>query len=235
MQIKLIAEGSTRWQRFIRRWGISFLIGEDVLFDTFGDAKVFLRNFRKFRIDPSKIKHIVISHDHWDHIAGLWMLLEEHKDIKIYIGKNFSREFKMRLSVFDIEVVEVDGPIVIREGVFSTGQIRGKYAGDDIYEQSLVVKTEKGLTLVTGCSHPNINYIASLVKSQFGTAPSTVIGGLHLKDESFGRVRDAIKKLDSLGVSDIIPLHCSGEKAQTEVKEQFGKKNSLKEGQFLEV
>jgi hypothetical protein len=30
MEIKLIAEGSTKWERFIRHWGLSFLIGEDV-------------------------------------------------------------------------------------------------------------------------------------------------------------------------------------------------------------
>jgi metal-dependent hydrolase (beta-lactamase superfamily II) len=43
MQIKVIAVGSTKWQRLIRRWGVSFLIDEDILFETFGDPYVFLR------------------------------------------------------------------------------------------------------------------------------------------------------------------------------------------------
>lgn len=43
MGIKIIAVDPTKWQRFIRRWGVSFLIDEDVLFDTFGDPGVLLR------------------------------------------------------------------------------------------------------------------------------------------------------------------------------------------------
>ena len=66
MQVRVIAVGSTKWERFIRRWGVSFLIGEDVLFDTFGDPGVFLGNMRRFNIEPAKIKYIVISHDDWD-------------------------------------------------------------------------------------------------------------------------------------------------------------------------
>ena len=71
MKIKVIATGASKWERFIRRWGIAFLIGDDMLFDTFGDARVFMNNVRKFKIDLSKIKHIVISHDDWDHVTGL--------------------------------------------------------------------------------------------------------------------------------------------------------------------
>ena len=59
MKFTLIAEGSTKWQRFICRWGVSFLIGEDVLFDTFGDPGVFFNNMREFNIDVAKIKHLV--------------------------------------------------------------------------------------------------------------------------------------------------------------------------------
>ncbi len=36
MKIKIIAAGLSKWERFIRRWGVSFLIGEDVLFDALG-------------------------------------------------------------------------------------------------------------------------------------------------------------------------------------------------------
>jgi len=57
-QIKVIAVGSTKWQRFIRRWGVSFLIGDDVLFDTFGNQGALLRNLRKFNVDTAKIRNI---------------------------------------------------------------------------------------------------------------------------------------------------------------------------------
>ena len=63
MQIRVIATGSSKWERFIHRWGVSFLVGEDILFDTFGDPGVFFSNIRKFNIDTGKIKHIILSHD----------------------------------------------------------------------------------------------------------------------------------------------------------------------------
>ncbi len=85
MRIKIIAVGSSKWERLIYRWGVSFLAGEDVLFDTFGDPGVFLHNIRKFNIDTAKVKHIVLSHDDWDHIAGLWYVLDKRKDISVYI------------------------------------------------------------------------------------------------------------------------------------------------------
>ena len=98
MNIKIVAVGSTRWQRFIRRWGVSFLIGEDLLFDTFGDPGVLLRNMRKLNIDTAKIKRIVLSHDDWDHISGLWYLLPNRTDITVYICPGFQQELKDRIA-----------------------------------------------------------------------------------------------------------------------------------------
>jgi 7,8-dihydropterin-6-yl-methyl-4-(beta-D-ribofuranosyl)aminobenzene 5'-phosphate synthase len=86
MKIKIIATGSGRFERFIRRWGVSFLLGEDVLFDTFGDPQVFLKNMRKFKVDPGKVKHIILSHDHWDHISGLWYLLPA-RGYTVYVAR----------------------------------------------------------------------------------------------------------------------------------------------------
>jgi 7,8-dihydropterin-6-yl-methyl-4-(beta-D-ribofuranosyl)aminobenzene 5'-phosphate synthase len=100
MKIKIIATGSSKLQRFIRRWGVSFLIGEDVLFDTFGDPGVLMDNMRKFKVDTAKIKHIVLSHDDWDHITGLWCLLPNRQDITVYICPGFKREIKDRIASF---------------------------------------------------------------------------------------------------------------------------------------
>jgi len=55
MKVKVIATGSSKWDRFTGRWGVSFLVGEDLLFDSFGDAKAFFGNMRKFGVDISKI------------------------------------------------------------------------------------------------------------------------------------------------------------------------------------
>lgn len=236
MQLRLIAEGSTKQERFIKRWGISFLIGEDVLFDTFGDACVFLRNVKEFEIDVNKIKHVIISHDHWDHIAGLWPVVGQNKNVTVYICAGSSPEFKEEVRSSAPHVVEVKEFMRIAEGVYSTGQILGKYAGNDIYEQSVIVSTGAGLSLITGCAHPDIVQIASSVRRQLAKVPDLVVGGLHLKEKNIGDVQAIIKILKEMGVRRLGPLHCSGKNAQEQALEQFQDLClRLKEGQVIEL
>ena len=115
MKIKLIADGSSRWEWFIRRWGISFLIGEDTIFDTFGDAGVFLENIRRFNVDIDKIRRIIISHDHWDHISGLWYLIGRRKDVTVYICPGFKEEIKNSIKSFGVGLVEASEGLFLRE------------------------------------------------------------------------------------------------------------------------
>ena len=119
MQIKIIAVGSNKWEMLIRRWGISYLIGQDLLFDTFGDPYVFLRNAERMNIDLSKIKDIVISHDHWDHISGLWYVINRYKDVNVYICPNFDIKIKERIRSFGVKVVEVRGLLGIKDNIYS--------------------------------------------------------------------------------------------------------------------
>lgn len=65
MKVRLFANGSRPWERWIRRWGLSFLIDDDILFDAFGDARVLMGNLRRFNVDIEKIRCVVISHEHW--------------------------------------------------------------------------------------------------------------------------------------------------------------------------
>ncbi len=222
MSIKLLAEGSTKWERFIKHWGISFLIGEDVLFDTFGDAGVFWRNLKWMKVDADKIRHIIISHDHWDHLAGLWLFLEKKKDVTVYVCPGFSRETKERIAGFGVRLVEVPGPLEIKKGVFSTGQIRGIYAGKDIYEQAIVVKTFRGAAIITGCAHPGLSTIVDEVKKYFGETVFLIAGGFHLKGATQEVIEKIVYTLKLVGVQKVAPLHCSGALAQDIFKRAWG-------------
>ena len=62
MKPRLIAEGSTKHERKILRWGISFLVG-DVLFDAFGREDIFQENVRRFKIDLSRVKQTASRQD----------------------------------------------------------------------------------------------------------------------------------------------------------------------------
>jgi len=221
MNIKIIAVGYTRWQRFIRRWGVSFLIGEDVLFDTFGDPGVLLNNMRKFNIDTAKIKHIVLSHDDWDHISGLWYLIQNRKDLTVHICRGFKQEIKDRIASFGVKLIEAEGMTQIKDDVYSTGQIYGESEGRKIYEQSVVIKTTDGLAVICGCAHPGVVNIVKQVKGTFKADVYSLIGGFHLKGNTEEENRSIIEQLRELGVRKIAPLHCTGKRATEMMSKVF--------------
>jgi len=236
MTIKIIATGVSKWQRFIRRWGVSFLIGEDVLFDTFGDPGVFLNNLRKFNIDTAKVKHIVLSHDDWDHIAGLWYLLNNRKDITVYICPGFTQDIKKRIASFGVKVVEAGEVILIKDGIYSTGELCGESEGRKIYEQSVVVKTADGLAVICGCAHPGLVNIVRYVKERFQVDVHTLIGGFHLKDNTQEEINDIITKMKLLNIMKIAPTHCTGKLATEIFKQEFGGTFiHVKQGGLIEV
>ncbi|NCU27891.1 MBL fold metallo-hydrolase, partial [Candidatus Nomurabacteria bacterium] len=182
MKIQLIAEGSTKQERLIRRWGLSFIIGENVLFDAFGDAKVFQDNLKRFNVDILKIKHIVLSHDDWDHIAGLWDLLESKKDVCVYICPGFKEDIKQKILSFGVNLIEVKEAREITQNVYSSGELYGKAQDREIFEQSLVIKTKDGLVVICGCAHPGVNNIVNHVEAHFKEKVCALVGGFHLKD-----------------------------------------------------
>ncbi|HNQ50396.1 MAG TPA: MBL fold metallo-hydrolase [Candidatus Omnitrophota bacterium] len=236
MNIKIIAVGSSKWDRFIRRWGVSFLIGDDVLFDTFGAGRVLSRNVRKLNIDIARIKHIVLSHDDWDHISGLWELIPGRTDITVYICPGFKQEIKGRILSSGAKLVEVHGVMKIKEGVYSTGELTGQAHDEPIYEQSVVIKTSLGLALVCGCAHPGVANIVRHVQERFCENVSTLIGGFHMKDNSGQDNRCIIIDLRELGVRRIVPMHCTGTAATKMMRKEFGS-DCIKagEGKGIEV
>jgi len=236
MKIKIIAIGSSKWERFIRRWGVSFLIGEDVLFDTFGDPGVLLNNIRRFNIDTGKIKHIVISHDDWDHVSGLWHLIRDRKDITVYVCPGFKQEIKDRIASFGVKIIEAGGVAQIKDDIYSGGELYDESQGCKIYEQSVVIKAADGLAVICGCAHPGVVNIVRDIKENFRVNVHSLIGGFHLKDNTDEKNRSIIKQLRELGVRKIVPLHCTGKRATEAMREVFGRDViRAKEGGIIEL
>ena len=236
MQIKVIVTGSTKWDRFIGRWGVSFLIGEDILFDTFGEPYTFLNNIQKMNIDIPKIKHIIISHDDWDHISGLWYIINRYKDLNVYICPNFKQRIKDRIESFRVNIIEANGLLGIKGDIFSTGQMDGKSEGRIISEQSLVIKTTDGLIVITGCAHPGIINIVENVKKQFKENIHLVLGGLHLKGYTEEQIYELTSKLRNYRVNKIAPSHCTGELAIKLIKKEYNNNFiQMKQGSIIEI
>lgn len=139
---------------------------------------------KKLDIDPLSIDEVFISHPHFDHVGGLSAFLNKNNNVKIYVPISLRGIRNAK------EIISVDEPIKLHENIFSTGEL-------DHIEQSMAVKTDKGLVLVLGCSHPKMENILKAA-SQFGKVYA-IIGGLHGFNE-FELFKD-------LGV--ICPTHCT--------------------------
>ena len=232
MKVKLIANGSRPWERWIRRWGLSFLVGDDILFDAFGDARVLMNNLRRFKVDVPKINHVVISHEHWDHIGGLRYLLSVHRGIKVYLPAHVSATFKEHVQAWGGDVVNVSGALRIKEGIHTTGEIMGHYAGQDMPEQGLVLETKQGLVLVAGCAHPGVVSMVQAVTEAFSKPVFGVMGGFHLKDHAVADITMEVTRLKAAGVRMVTPLHCTGARAVHVFRRAFGDGcQCLREGQ----
>jgi len=236
MRLKILAEGSTKWQRFVRHWGLSILIDDDILFDTFGSPDYVVKQLKRFGIDISKITHIVISHDDWDHVTGLWKILERNHDITVYICPHFKPEIKAKIKWYGARIVEVEGVFNLRDNICLSGELTGKRRDSDIPEQYLAIKTAKGVVVITGCAHPGIAEITQHAKAAFGSDTRLLIGGFHLKDHTIEEARDIILKLKALGVSQVIPFHCTGRIAQELFNKEFGRDCIIPtEGQDIDI
>ena len=236
MKVSLIAEGSTKEQRMARRWGISFLIGEDVLFDTFGDADVFMHNVRKFGIDLSRVRHVVISHDDWDHIAGLWPLIEMYKNLSVYVGPHFHQDLKNRIRSYGVKLVETPESMIIREGIYTTGELAGNSPRGILHEQSLVIRGKQSLGVITGCAHPCLVDILRSAREIFNQDTGVIVGGFHLKDMDRHEIKSIVESLSAFGVSSVVPLHCTGDFAVEEFRRVYGNNYiRLQEGDALDI
>ena len=190
MKITIIYDNTVHQKGLKSDWGFSCFVEVEntpkILFDTGTSGKILLSNMAKLNINPASIDEVFISHAHFDHVGGLSSFLKINKKAKIYVPPSFAEPAGR-------EVITIKRPTKLHENVFSTGELDG-------IEQSMPVKTEKGLVLIVGCSHPRMAHILKSA-SQFGKVYA-IIGGLHGFSEF-----DLFKDLTL-----ICPTHCTQHK-----------------------
>ncbi len=234
MKISLIAEGSTSRERKTLRWGVSFLVG-DVFFDAFGRADVFWENVKRFKFNLTRVRHVVISHDDWDHIAGLGGLLRTQPQTQVYVCKKAGKDLKNLVKSNGGILVEVNTVRKISHHVYSIGQMSADTGRGILYEQALVVKSRKGFSVITGCAHPGIVKIVKRAIKEFGDNIYAICGGFHMKDNDPEENIKIVADLKTLGVKKVIPLHCSGPGAAPIFARFFGKHCvKLREGESFD-
>ena len=202
-------------------WGFSALITgaeKTVLFDTGGDGPILLGNMEKLGIEPSSIDTIVLSHIDGDHTGGLGSFLEKNNNVTIYLLKTFPKRFKDNVQTAGAKMVEVEQSVKICENVYSTGRL-----GNLKKEQSLIIQTDKGLLVITGCAHPGIVKVVNTAKDLLKDDILFAMGGFHLEWSPRSKIEKVISAFEQLNVKYAAPSHCSGQKARNLFEEHFGK------------
>ncbi len=201
-------------------WGFACLVSgaeKTILFDT-GGGRSLLDNMEKLTIEPNSIDTVVLSHIHGDHTGGLGSFLEKNSNVAVYLPESFPAKFKDNVRDKGAKIVEVEQSLEICENVYSTGRL-----GTLRKEQSLVIRTEAGLVVITGCGHPGIVKIVKTAKKLLKENILLVVGGFHLEWATRGKIEKIISAFKQFNVRYVGPCHCTGEKARTLFEKHFGK------------
>jgi 7,8-dihydropterin-6-yl-methyl-4-(beta-D-ribofuranosyl)aminobenzene 5'-phosphate synthase len=202
------------------RWGFSCFIDgpeETILFDVGEEGSVLLKNMRKLKIDPKRVDVIVLSHIHYDHIGGLSGFLERNPRIRVYMPESLPQSVKKKVKRAGARLVEVQGPAKICKDVYSTGELGGW-----IREESVVIKTTKGLVVITGCAHPGVVRVVKRAKEMLKSDVYLVLGGFHLCWMNAWQIEGIVDGIKKEGVKRVAPCHCSGDLARRLFERAYG-------------
>jgi len=199
-------------------WGFSCLVEKGstrVLFDTGAQPETLLSNLKALKVDVARLDAIVLSHIHADHTGGFpGLAAEVVTDPPVYVPASFPPEFKQK-----IREIDVTDPMVLPDRDFRT---TGELPGRPVNEQALIITTDRGLVVITGCAHPGIVDIIRRVREISGERIHIVLGGFHLLQTPAAEVEKIARELRHLGVQRVAPSHCTGEAAIEIFKKEYG-------------
>ncbi|MES1258181.1 MAG: MBL fold metallo-hydrolase, partial [Acidobacteriota bacterium] len=138
--------------------------------------------------------------------------------------------------------IEYNEPKEIFPGVWLTGPIARKYpernwsgsgllrtadgrtVEDNIPEdQSLVIDTDQGLVVITGCGHAGIVNICDYARAKIRNASVyAVLGGLHLYEANDETLAWTGARLKDFGLQNLLGAHCTGIEAVYELRRLTG-------------
>jgi 7,8-dihydropterin-6-yl-methyl-4-(beta-D-ribofuranosyl)aminobenzene 5'-phosphate synthase len=201
-------------------WGFACVVKgaeKTILFDTGGSSTLLLANMNKLGIDPQEIDVVVLSHIHGDHVGGLAGFLQENKNVTVFFPASFPARFNANLAESGVRIVEIKEPALICKSVYSTGEL-----GMMIKEQSLILHSDKGVVLITGCAHPGIEKIVRATKHLIADDVLLIMGGFHLGGANEHVIEEIISAIKESGVRYVGPCHCSGDLARQLFKIAYG-------------
>jgi 7,8-dihydropterin-6-yl-methyl-4-(beta-D-ribofuranosyl)aminobenzene 5'-phosphate synthase len=222
LEIRLVFDNTSAREDLRRSWGFSAVIdfrGRRVLFDAGSDPILLLEHLELMQIDPKSIEHAVISHQHGDHLRGVYWVFEKNPNMKVHFLDAFPDEAFRRAKAVKMKPRRVTKPFEVVPGVHSTGIVQGLPP-----EQSLVIETSAGLVMLVGCSHPGVVKLVETAQTQRKKdSIRLLLGGFHLLRKEPKQIKDTINQLQNLNVQTVMPAHCSGDLAKEMFESLYAK------------
>jgi len=232
---------------FLAEHGLSYLVQHNdfkFLFDT-GSTDVFIKNAVKMNLSIDDIDTVILSHGHWDHGDGLNYInnkrLITHPDsfIKRFRRSN-NESLGLNLSLDEasarFDIIKTKEPYWLTNEIVFLGQIErqflfekwqtpyvDEFGSDDFIndDSAVVIISDEGLNIVTGCSHSGICNIIEYAKKVTGEDKvNSVTGGFHLKNND-SRTQKTIEYFKKNKIQIINPSHCTQLPALAEFYKEF--------------
>ncbi|MBC7101178.1 MBL fold metallo-hydrolase [Methanothermobacter tenebrarum] len=240
--------------------GLSLHIDQfNLLFDM-GQSHSFIENAQELGISISKVQCAIISHGHYDHGGGLAHFLEENNSANIYIGNGaFSKRYAddngswryigldRRLSD-NPRIKSLKGDTTLFIGCDILVDIRDFFSPpignrklyrisedgvvkDDFRDEIvLIMESEDGLIVLTGCSHRGILNIIETIKRKYGKPIKALIGGFHIE------AKEALNLLEPFkNIKEIYTGHCTSKEAYNILKENLENIKPLHTGTQIKI
>lgn len=206
-------------ERLETDWGFACLVefdGQKILFDAGRNSQLYQKNMNILGINPIEIPTLFISHEHGDHTAGVPWITESNPGINCYLPSAYYAHLKAS-GTLPANSLTMKGPGHLYGPFYSTGDNFQAFE-----EQGLIIKTEKGGILITGCGHPGPLDMIKKAEEVLGIKIYALIGGLHLMNNSPAQLEDLATSLKELGLEQICPTHCTGSKSISVMAKSFG-------------
>ena len=224
----------------------------NLLWDTGGILHVLEHNLRVLGISPASVQNIAFSHGHFDHTSGLIDMLRLAPTAKLWASANIVRmrwgdadasraggggplfaglpfrhvepyaEILPEVIAFTVPEEERDAAFLNHDHMFEEKE-KGKKIPDSFADDvSLLIRGDRGWSLVLGCAHAGLPNIIRHVQKTFGVdAFDTITGGTHLCGATCDAYPRWMSALSDVPVRRWRVNHCTGFKAAAELARHF--------------
>ncbi|NNM03972.1 MAG: MBL fold metallo-hydrolase [Gemmatimonadetes bacterium] len=219
IRVTILFDNYAADERLRTGWGFAALLetpDHTILFDTGADGEALLENFRLLGKDPMEVEAIVISHAHGDHTGGMQALFDLGLRPSLYLLEGFPEEMRSSAAA-SLTMIEASPGQEIAPGIRTTGQL-----GTDIPEQALILDTQDGIVLLTGCAHPGVVQMIEGAQAVSARPLHLVMGGFHLMNASGAELEVILGDFRRLGVEQVGATHCSGDLTMSTFQAAYG-------------